>query len=380
MHIVYWGTYDTGKPRNRILLRGLKENNIEVTECHADIWQGVEDKSQIAGWKNKLRFMLKWILSYPGLILRYLKLPGHDIAFVGYMGHLDVLILWFFARMRNVPIVWDAFLSLYDTVVQDRQMVCPRHPLAKLLYFWEWLACRAANLVILDTQAHAEYFKRNFRLSQNHVGVAFVGAETEIFPSSPSKIIVNESKENSATLKILFYGQFIPLHGIETIILAAIRLKNKPICWTIIGKGQESLKISNMLARHSLPQLTWLPWANYNKLVQYIHHADICLGIFGDSGKAGRVIPNKVFHILAAGKPLITRDSPAIRELLHDDMPGIFLIPRADPLALADKIQYLSEKMTFSKERFHQNLTDRIEPAAVSKMLFDQIIKMLKLR
>ncbi len=57
MHIVYWGTYDTGKPRNRILLRGLKENKIEVTECHADIWQGVEDKSQITGWKNKLKFI-----------------------------------------------------------------------------------------------------------------------------------------------------------------------------------------------------------------------------------------------------------------------------------------------------------------------------------
>ena len=375
MHIVYWGTYDIGKPRNRILLRGLRENNIEITECHADIWESVEDKSQIAGWKNKLQFMLRWLSSYPGLILRYLKLPRHDVVFVGYMGHLDVLILWFFAKIRNVPIVWDAFLSLYDTVVQDRQMVCPRHPLAKLLYFWEWLSCRAANLVILDTLAHAEYFKHHFGLSQNHVGATFVGAETEIFPSSPPKLIVSNSKDNSAALKILFYGQFIPLHGIETIILAAIRLKNKPIRWIIIGKGQEAHKIRNMLAKYSLPQLTWLPWADYEKLVEYIHHADICLGIFGDSGKAGRVIPNKVFHILAAGKPLITRDSSAIRELLHDDMPGIFLVPPADSQALADKIQYLSEKTIFRQERFHQNLINRIQPVAVADKLLDQIIK-----
>ncbi|MDM8553192.1 glycosyltransferase [Desulfococcaceae bacterium HSG7] len=379
MHIVYWGTYDTGKPRNRILLRGLRENKIEITECHANIWEGVEDKSQIAGRKNKFQFILKWIWSYPGLILRYLKLPRHDVVFVGYMGHLDVLVLWFFAKIRNIPIVWDAFLSLYDTVIQDRQMVCPRHPLAKLLYCWEWLACRAADLVILDTNAHADYFRRHFKLAYNRVGVAFVGAETDIFPPSSPKLIERDRQDNSNALSVLFYGQFIPLHGIETIIEAAIRLRKEPIRWIIIGQGQESLKISNMLAKHSLPQLTWLPWADYEKLAAYIHHADICLGIFGNSGKANRVIPNKVFHILAAGKPLITRDSTAIRELLHDDMPGIFLVPPAAPQALANKIKYLSRKMAFSKERLHQKLTYRIRPVAVAGMLLDQITKMSKL-
>jgi len=381
MRIVFWGTYDLGKPRNRILLRGLRENNIDVIECHTNLWQGVEDKSQIAGFKNKLCFGIKWVFSYPGLVLRYLRLPKHDVTFIGYMGHLDVLILSFFARMRSIPIVWDAFLSLYDTVVQDRKLVRPKHPLARLLYLWEWLACRAAALVILDTEAHAEYFRQNFRLSRNHVGATLVGAETEIFPSYPSRLIVSESKDHAAALKILFYGQFIPLHGIETIIQAAIRLKkNELIRWIIIGKGQEAEKVRNMLGKHSLPQLTWLPWVDYERLVEYIHHADICLGIFGDSDKANRVIPNKIFQILAAGKPLITRDSSAIRELLHDDIPGIILVQPADPEALADKIKSLSEKTISRQKRFHQNLINRIQPVAVANKLLDQIIKMPKLR
>jgi len=378
--IIYWGTYDTGKPRNRILLRGLKENSVDLTECHADIWRGIEDKSQISGCRNKLKFILKWVFSYPGLLFRYLKLPKHDVVLVGYMGHLDVLIIFLFARLRHVPVVWDAFLSLYDTMVQDRKLVRSGHLIARLLYLWEWLACRAADLVILDTEAHADYFRRHFRLPQHHVGATFVGAETELFPSAPSNLIVSKSKDNPAALKILFYGQFIPLHGIETIIQAAIRLKNVPIDWMIIGKGQEAHKIRNLLAKHPLPKLTWLPWAEYEKLVEYIHHADVCLGIFGDSGKANRVIPNKVFQIIAAGKPLITRDSSAIREFLHDDMPGIFLVPPADPQALADKIHSLSEKNRPGRDRFHQGLMNRLKPVAVAKKLLDQIIKMPQLR
>jgi glycosyltransferase involved in cell wall biosynthesis len=51
------------------------------------------------------------------------------------------------------------------------------------------------------------------------------------------------------------------------------------------------------------------------------------------------VIPNKVFQILAAGQPLITRDSPAIRELLSDSLPGVYLVPPADPEALLDAVE-----------------------------------------
>ena len=60
MRIVCWGTYDIGKPRVRILLRGLQENNIEVIECHKEVWGGIKDKSQIAGFVAKLRFAAKW--------------------------------------------------------------------------------------------------------------------------------------------------------------------------------------------------------------------------------------------------------------------------------------------------------------------------------
>ena len=44
MRLVVWGTYDTGKPRVRILLRGLRECGAEVVECHADLWGGVLTK------------------------------------------------------------------------------------------------------------------------------------------------------------------------------------------------------------------------------------------------------------------------------------------------------------------------------------------------
>ena len=123
MRVVCWGTYDLGKPRNRILLRGLREAGVELVEIHKDVWGGVEDKGHVVGAGRKLMLALKWLAAYPGLIWRYMRAPKHDAVLVGYMGHLDVLILWPFARLRGVPVIWDVFLSLYNTVVEDRRIV-----------------------------------------------------------------------------------------------------------------------------------------------------------------------------------------------------------------------------------------------------------------
>ncbi len=57
-------------------------------------------------------------------------------------------------------------------------------------------------------------------------------------------------------------------------------------------------------------------WVPYEELPDYVSKADVCLGIFGDTEKAQRVIPTKAIDALALQKPLVTGDSQAARELL----------------------------------------------------------------
>lgn len=368
MKIVLWGTYDTGKPRIRILRDGLRALGIEVDEIHKDIWGDIGDKSAMRGAGAWLRRGLRLLMAYPLLIWRYLRAPAHDLILVSYPGQFDVLVLRPFAWMRRKRIAFDWFISAFDTVVEDRGLLGRGNPFAWMLWTGEWLASRAADLAFMDTAAHARRMEKLFRLTPNSVGAVWVGAEPTFFRRRAHKTLGDD-------LQVLFYGQFIPLHGIETIIEAARLLRDAPIQWMLVGRGQEAPRVRAMLAEDPLPLLRWVEWVPYDHLRDWITRAGVCLGIFGTSDKAASVIPNKVFQIVASGRPLVTRDSPAIRELLADGPPCVRLVAPNDARALADAIHDGMKLVQTPSGLCHQALYDQINSMAIAKQFLAMVVR-----
>lgn len=335
MRVILWGTYDLGKPRTRIMRAGLQMAGVEVIEVHDDIWHGNEDKSQI-GRLAQVWLLLRWLAAYPRLIARYLTAPRHDAVVVPYLGQLDILVLWPFARLRGRPIVWDMFLSLYDTVTIDRKLLQPEGIVGQLLKVLEWCSCRAADLVLMDTAAHARYAERLLSLPAGKIEAIPVGVETDSFPR------LTKISGHEGPVRILFYGQLIPLHGVRTILEAALSEAGRAYQWQIIGTGQEHALVCAALAKAESDHVRWEEWVDYASLADRIAAADICLGIFGASEKAASVVPNKVYQALAAGRSVITRDSAAMRELFPAPEAGLRLIPHSSPQALLRAVAELA--------------------------------------
>jgi glycosyltransferase involved in cell wall biosynthesis len=66
----------------------------------------------------------------------------------------------------------------------------------------------------------------------------------------------------------------------------------------------------------------------------------VCLGIFGVTPKALRVVPNKVFQGAAAGCAIVTSDTGPQRSALGA---AAEFVPPGDPVALADALRRLAD-------------------------------------
>jgi glycosyltransferase involved in cell wall biosynthesis len=320
LKVCYFGTYERGYPRNSQVISCLRGADVEVVEEHVSVWD--DDRH---GWSAGPTHALRLAAAEVRLLARA---PEGDALLVGYPGHFDLPAARRAARGR--PIIFNPLVSLVDTLVADRGRFRPGSLAARALETVDRRAFRTADVVVADTAADARFFAGLAGLGE--VPVCFVGAEDRLFKpgwAPPDRFVA------------LFVGKLIPLHGVETILAAAREAPE--IDFRLVGSGQlESL----LAARPS--NVEHVPWIEYERLPAEIRRAGCSLGIFGASGKAQRVIPNKAFQAIACAAPLITADTPAARELLVDGESAL-LIPPGDATALAQAVRRLAADSELSR-------------------------------
>jgi glycosyltransferase involved in cell wall biosynthesis len=184
--------------------------------------------------------------------------------------------------------------------------------------------------VLADTPSHADYFVRSTGISTERVQVLGLGAQEDVFRPQPGVAPIPGL--------VAFHGTFIPLQGLPTIIRAAKLLEGTGIRFRIVGDGQERPTIDKLVAELGASNVELPGRVPREQVPHEIAAASLCLGIFGTSDKAGRVVPNKLFECLAVGRPVLTADTPAIRGAFSGE---VETVPPGDPEALAAKIENL---------------------------------------
>ncbi len=338
MKVCYFGTYERDYPRNKVTIDALRQAGVDVVECHLPLWELTRHKTgRFLSPKSLLILAVKLCMGYLKLIRSYVRQAGvARIVMVGYIGQLDLLLARLISTLgRRRYLMFNPLVSLYDTLIDDRGLFRPGSLAANFLFALDRWSFRLSDRIILDTDAHIDYISAKFRIDRSKFDRIFVGADEEAFP-------LGTASQQKSPFVVLFVGKFIPLHGIPHIIAAASLLEREDIRFEIVGSGQLHGQIMDLCSRLKVSNISFTDWIPYHRLAEKMAEAHVCLGIFGEGGKARRVIPNKVFMSLAVGLPVITGDSPASRELLIHGQSAM-LVPMAHPEALAEAIKLLKE-------------------------------------
>lgn len=355
--IIYIGTYEAGYPRNVLTIAALRHAGFHVEEIHHDVWRTRGDRSAVAGSPRALLGLgLRLAGAYPRLAASLVRHRREaDVVAFGYTGQLDVVALGTIARLLRKPIMFDPLITLTDTLIDDRQRLRPDGAIAGLVRAIDRLALRRANLVLADTEENRGYLMGTFGVPDERCRVVPVGADERIFtpprttvpPGRPERFEIGEAPSTASSanpLRVLFYGTMIPLQGVDTIVRAAKLLESDgKVEVAIIGSGQVEREVKTLAGQFHARYVNFIDYVPYEELPRRIADADVLLGIFGDTEKAARVVPNKVYQAMAMGAAIITRDSPAIRRVLSDGESAL-LVPPADPQALAAAIIRLRDR------------------------------------
>ena len=344
MTVLYFGFYDPSFTTNKVLINGLQQNDVLVLECC--------DHSP--GLKKFLK-----------LFLKHWKLRNkYDAMIIGFAGQLAVPFAKIITRK---PVIFSGQVSLYDANVLDRQVV--KAGSLKSLYYWllDWLAVRLADRVIMATQSNIDHFSEKLGVKKEKYRLIFNGAEDDIFRPI-------ESAKTEKDFLVSFHGTFIPLHGVEFIVRAAKILESEGIHFLIVGRGQEKKKVLDISQRLQLKNIEFIDFMPKNELVFKLAGSDACLGTFGGNARAQREIAHKIFECLAMRKPLITADTPAIRELFGEE--ELLLVKPANPESLAEGILKLRNDPVL-RARLAQSGHDKFMKSASCKVLGLEFKKMI---
>lgn len=345
LRVCYFGTYRDEYSRNRILMEGLRRNGVQVIECHERLWDGIEDRVQTVqgGWKS-LRFWRRIATAYARLLRRYWQLGGaYDVLVVGYPGQLDVFLARLLSWLHRKPLVWDIFMSIY--LIALERGLDKRSRLGVALLRWlEWLACRLPDQLIIDTAAYAAWFEETHGVSASRFGLVPTGADDRLFYPVPP------SAEKSDRFTLLYYGTFIPNHGVSTIVEAAALLAGESsIHFRLVGDGPDRAMAEQFVRERRLTNVTFVGWLEAAELRQEIANADVCLGVFGDTPQSLMTVQNKIYECLAMGKPVVTGEGPAISENFQHKK-HLYLVERRNPTALTESIRDLRVDSTLCQK------------------------------
>ncbi len=360
--ILYFGNYNPEYSRNAIFIKGLKKNNVKVIEFNVKTFDIIKN----------LRFMVK----------NFKKLLSTDVDLILTYGLPPIQFLFakFIAVIKNIPLINDIFISKLQTYYYDRGLYekskLPKFLYPPFLYIQDLLECSMSDLIILDTLSHIKFFHDKYNIPIRKFRKIIVGAQDDIFQP------IEHNVKDGDCYRVGFWGTYIPLQGVQYIIKAANILKQSDdIKFIFIGNGQTYAKNRKLVEELKLENVSFIDIQPLQKLPALISSFDVGLGIFGKTPKTLQVIPNKVFHGIAMKIPMITGDTPAIKELftMNED---IILCERANPVAIKDSILELRNNPELSekiKEKAYKLYERYCTIDAIGKILIKYLNQFVKI-
>jgi colanic acid biosynthesis glycosyl transferase WcaI len=211
----------------------------------------------------------------------------------------------------------------------------------RLLERLELFLYRRAVQIVAVTDA----FKHNLvsrGIPPQKISVIKNGVDLNFFTPQPPDPDLLRSLGISGNFVVSYIGTVGLAHAIDKIIEAADLLRSNPrLLFLIIGDGAAKEHAEHLVQARALTNVRILPAVPRDKVRQFYALTDLCLVTLRKTDLFTKVIPSKMFEIMAMARPLLITVDGEARALIEQAGSGVFVQPE-DAQKMAGMIQYLS--------------------------------------
>lgn len=321
MKVALFGGFDPSYPRNVVIREGLESAGVETVL--------LDVPPRTPALLREAKLIGRWVAALGSL----------DALIVPAFGHRDVPLAVALGRVSGVPVLFDPLVSRWDTQVGDLGRVRENSFASFRLRMSDRAALSLPDLILCDTWEHGDLYSTEYGVPRSKLRRVPVGADRAAFERGYRRPV-----SPRARIEVVYVGGFLPLHGVDVIVEAAslLEVRHGPrfASFLLIGDGMTAMRAERDIAARGLTSVRRVWRTPYGEALDLVARADVALGIFGTTAKAGRVVPHKVYQSMAIGVPTVTRRSRAVAEFFRDGE-HLFLVPPGDAAALAQAIEQL---------------------------------------
>ena len=261
----------------------------------------------------KLRILdrLSAFFAYFFLIKKTIKNNKID-AIVLYSVPNNGLQTLYWAKKYKIPV----HFRLIDVLHQ----LVPNKILSPITYLMEKKVYRETDQISAITPKLITYAKRMG--CKKKIAFLPTGSDSDIFfPKKKKQDLCQKYGIKSTDKLIMFSGTLYGFSGLNHILnYFADHIRDKSnIKFMIVGKGEQLNELKNIVRTKSLSKyVIFAGFVQYEKLVDYINLADICINPFELNYITDRIFPSKIYQYLACEKPVIATKLPGMLDIFPD--------------------------------------------------------------
>lgn len=319
--------------------------------------------------RNSRKNFLRYAETLLKLLVARIKY-NPDLYILGFRGHEIYLPVRMITMGKKL--VYDQFMSPYDSLVNEREVFKVDSLLGRLTFIYEKLMLRFSHLLLTDTVSHAKYFAKLFNIPLEKFIVVPIGTEEREVIEVPGKKI-----NNNQIFTVFTYATVLPLHGFEYIVKAAQMLRDEPVRFIIAGSDRKGT-LEALISKHNSGNIEHHLWIPHSELLSYIISSDVCLGgPFGTTGQAQRVVTGKTYNMMSVGRAVIISNSEP--HFLFKDKYDCIKIDPGSASSIANAIRWClnnRDKLTRiginAKDSFEKNYSQEIIGNIIAKAITEE--------